>query len=722
MSVLKPRLSNRKEEEAAVAKRTHEEEASRRRQEFQDRLRDAKVRFSLNIRRRLPPPQSSQLPPPLMLPPRPLLPPGVYGGLRAHKAREGAGTRLSATAIADLKAWTQAQQGKSATWHAQEPPNFKGCDAAAQWAGGSLGSCRGYGGDTGLYSGGRGGGVPRGRHPWLSNQGSSNGLYGQNNIPQYPQQGRPLSLVPLCSYKPSTPSAGFGGPKQFGGPDRSPAGSPATGREGHRGRDGPGECHRGNDTGLVSPKSHGSNSKLDKACRWSPYPPTKSLEKDTPSPSCSGKYPDAAVPRKHEAAGGSGEGGFAKPAPVHSNRPGRRMKKNRKKRNRDRSSSSGGSRSRSSSQSTSSSAVGPSEQSADDRKLQCPDRKSSLSPSDTSQPSRKGTPREKKQSRSKESKMTSSTESVPAGPLQSRREQQRSEPQSKPKEAALERRCSVEVPRERKQEAPPPAPSAVEEPQQVCPESRAGANKENNNCSRTSATDPLPDLVRPSPCGDETMEAMPSYRTDRGQYLQSVHISTSSSSSSSSTTLGTAASVVVSTSPREDEEQGRSKRWKARSRVGEAAVDRCDKETVGRRSVPREQGGSFDVSDEAVGEEASQGSESDASRTAEASQHPSAPAAVAAAAGPGAGLTRLSLPPVLTKHMSAKGKTGAHEPNLNIARRVRNVSESRKGDAEKESGLKPTVRQLISSSRNVNWEQVYQEVRKKQGQGKGWPR
>ncbi|KAG7277091.1 hypothetical protein CRUP_031304, partial [Coryphaenoides rupestris] len=695
----------RKEEEAAVAKRTHEEAASRRRQEFQERLREAKVRFSLNIRRRL---QSSQLPP------RPLLPPGVYGGPRAHKAWEGAGTHLSATA--DLKARTQAQQGKSATWHAQEPPNFKGFDAAGDWAGGSLGSSRGYGRDSGLYSGGRGGGVPRGRHPWLSNQGSSNGLYGQNNIPQYPQQGRPLSLVPLCSYKPSAPSPGFSRPKQFGGPDRSPAGAPAVGREGHRGRDGPVECHRGNDTGLVSPKSHGSNSKLDKACRWSPYPPTKSMEKDTPPPSCSGKYPDAAVPRKHEAAGGSSEGGFAKPAPVDGNRSGRRKNRNKNKRNRDRSSSSG---SMSSSSQSTSSPAGPSEQSTDDRKLECLDRKSSLSPSDTSQPSRTGTTREKKQSRSKESKTTSSTRSLPAGPLQSRQEQQMSEPQIKPQEAALERRCSVEVPRERKREAAPPVLSSVEEPQQVCPERQAGANKE-NNCSQTSATDPLPDLVRPSPCGDEKMEVMPSYQMDCSQYLQSVHISTSSSSSSS-TTLGTSASVVVSTSPQEDEEQGRSKRWKARSRVGEAGRDRCNKEAVGHRSLPQEQGGSFDTSDEPIGEETSQGSESDASRTFEASQHPSAPAAVAAV-GPSPGLTRLGLPPVLTKHMSAKGKTGTHEPNLNIARRVRNVSEQRKGDVEKESGLKPTVRQLISSSRNVNWEQVYQEVRKKQGQGKGWPR
>uniref|UniRef100_A0AAY5KZM1 C2H2-type domain-containing protein n=1 Tax=Esox lucius TaxID=8010 RepID=A0AAY5KZM1_ESOLU len=93
-------------------------------------------------------------------------------------------------------------------------------------------------------------------------------------------------------------------------------------------------------------------------------------------------------------------------------------------------------------------------------------------------------------------------------------------------------------------------------------------------------------------------------------------------------------------------------------------------------------------------------------------------------------LSKVSLPPVLkkdlTKHVGSKTKIGSHEPNLNIARRIRNVSGTRRGEVEKESGLKPTLRQLISSSgsrRCVNWDQVYQEVhRKKQEQGKGLPR
>ncbi|XP_061741939.1 zinc finger protein 106 [Nerophis ophidion] len=85
------------------------------------------------------------------------------------------------------------------------------------------------------------------------------------------------------------------------------------------------------------------------------------------------------------------------------------------------------------------------------------------------------------------------------------------------------------------------------------------------------------------------------------------------------------------------------------------------------------------------------------------------------------GASKPDLPPVFKRDLAKR----VLEPNLNIARRVRNLSESRRSDTEKDSGLKPTVRQLISSSgarRKVNWEQVYQEVRKKQDKGKGMPR
>ncbi|NXU50955.1 ZN106 protein, partial [Turnix velox] len=93
-------------------------------------------------------------------------------------------------------------------------------------------------------------------------------------------------------------------------------------------------------------------------------------------------------------------------------------------------------------------------------------------------------------------------------------------------------------------------------------------------------------------------------------------------------------------------------------------------------------------------------------------------------------LSKLGLPASLqrdlTRHISQKSKAGTHlpEPNLNNARRIRNVSGHRKSETEKESGLKPTLRQILSASRrNVNWDQVIQQVtKKKQELGKGLPR
>ncbi|XP_029454483.1 zinc finger protein 106 isoform X2 [Rhinatrema bivittatum] len=80
----------------------------------------------------------------------------------------------------------------------------------------------------------------------------------------------------------------------------------------------------------------------------------------------------------------------------------------------------------------------------------------------------------------------------------------------------------------------------------------------------------------------------------------------------------------------------------------------------------------------------------------------------------------------LTRHIGSKSKVGAHlpEPNLNNARRIRNVNCYRKSEMDKESGLKPTLRQILNASRrNVNWDQVIQQVtKKKQELEKGLPR
>ncbi|XP_018086618.1 zinc finger protein 106 isoform X2 [Xenopus laevis] len=93
-------------------------------------------------------------------------------------------------------------------------------------------------------------------------------------------------------------------------------------------------------------------------------------------------------------------------------------------------------------------------------------------------------------------------------------------------------------------------------------------------------------------------------------------------------------------------------------------------------------------------------------------------------------LSKLGLPASfqrdLTRHISSRSKTGSHlpEPNLHNARRIRNVSGHRKSETDKDSGLKPTLRQILNASRRgINWEQVIQHVtKKKQELGKGLPR
>ncbi|XP_073410277.1 zinc finger protein 106 isoform X2 [Dendrobates tinctorius] len=93
-------------------------------------------------------------------------------------------------------------------------------------------------------------------------------------------------------------------------------------------------------------------------------------------------------------------------------------------------------------------------------------------------------------------------------------------------------------------------------------------------------------------------------------------------------------------------------------------------------------------------------------------------------------LSKLGLPVSLqrdlTRHISSRSKVGSQlpEPNLNSARRIRNVSGHRRSEIDKDSGLKPTLRQILNASRrNINWDQVIQHVTKKRQElGKGLPR
>ncbi|GLD47672.1 zinc finger protein 106 [Lates japonicus] len=258
----------------------------------------------------------------------------------------------------------------------------------------------------------------------------------------------------------------------------------------------------------------------------------------------------------------------------------------------------------------------------------------------------------------------------PTVPLKSRQERQPPESFWKVRQTVLEKRGSLDSSSNNRMEA---ARHIVEEQQKDHAQSQIGVNKE-NSCSQNAAKPNLPDSVR--------LEKPALQSTDSSQFLQSLQVSTSTMESSQ-----------PATSSKEDVEN--------------------------RKKVEKQQTGLAALDEAMQAADAGQSSESDTSKSGEAQT----------VSGSNTSLSKLDLPPVLkrdlTKHISSKSKTGSHEPNLNIARRVRNLSESRRSDTEKDSGLKPTVRQLISSSgsrRNVNWEQVYQEVRKKQDKGKGMPR
>ncbi|KAM4625357.1 zinc finger protein 106 [Polymixia lowei] len=637
----------RTEEEAAAARRAEEEAKQKKQQEFQHRLKEAKERFRLDCGRRQPPSYFSgstwQ---------------GAWNGNNPSGGRAG-------QAVADSRPWHQSRQGKSATWHAQEPPDLRRWDSG-QWPGGSMRSQEGWGNNQwhhGAFSGSQ-----RGRLPWLSNRGSSNGVYGWNNISQFPQRGRPLSFFgPLPSH-PSPPSlfSHATGPTPNHGMGQG-------GRPGERHPHGEGpdaECDRNSD---MNPKTFGSNPKLDKACRWSPYPPTKLFDpapQKEAHPSPSEKYPNVPTPQKQEKAPDTTSVFNAYPRDEektkHLSSSGGSFEgkkhTNRKHRGRSSSRNSGGQRDGHKTPSPS-----PSKQKAN-KSSEHRDRKLSLIPRVKNQ-LRKASSQEHEQPKS-----TSKHGNI--GPLKSRQEQQLPEMLSKAKETVLDKRLSMDI-------AIETALHIVEEQQGSHPESQVGANKE-NNCRQDDAKPSIPELIRPSPCAEEDMELVSSSSSDSRQFLQLVQVSTSIIESSASVASG-----------KEEEEEGK---------------EREEEEEMGL--------GATDEATQAA--EAGQGSESDTSRSGEAQT---------ASASSAPSLSQLGLPPALkrdlTKHISSKSKAGSHEPNLNSARRVRNVSESRKGEAEKESGLKPTVRQLISSSgsrRNVNWEQVYQEVRKKQEQGKGMPR
>lgn len=586
-TTISPVSDFRKEKEAAAAKLAKEEEDRRRKEEFQQRLKEAKERYQLDGAWQKP---SRGF--------------GGYGQQSSWCRNNWyhPGQR-------EAQPWAHSNQGKSATWHGQEPPNFQRW-GPGEFTGGGFGNQDGWGGRQ-WHRGGFSGN-PHHRLPWLSSAGSSNGVYGRNSIGYSPQRGRPLNLMgpPLCPAPPRLTCNQF--------------------QSTHKDREGV----QNGDADPSSKKGFGSNTKLDKTCRWSPYPVTKSLEplphKDpnlgssevcpkgpllqpaVPTASARQSQPETKPEQKNSAGKSAGE----------------KVKQAKGPKSKPRERSSSGSRSNSSQRDDSHTAApGPSSQ--------VTNKSSALK--DKKTPSGFGLGKTPATSRDTSKESSVNTQAPPGGSSQSRLKQQHLETLKRARQIVLDKKSSADHAKNSQGG-----------------QRQAAVNTE--SCGQDSAKPSLPSLVRPEKLGP----------SDGVQSLQSFQISTS-----------TAESSEASASHREHEERK------------EAA-------------------------------EAGQSSGSDTSRAGEAQLLP----------GPNSpGLSRLDLPPVLkrdlTKRISSKSKGANHEPNLNIARRVRNLSESRRSDTEKDSGLRPTVRQLISSSgsrRNVNWEQVYQEVRKKQDKGKGMPR
>lgn len=239
----------RKEKEAAAAKQAKEEEQRRRQEELQQLLREAKERYHFECYFK----QPQQ---------------GFSGP--AHQALSGP---------AHQGPWYNSRggygrQGKSATWHAQEPPSLQRWDSGSfhgrdGWSGNNGGSrwdCRG-----GFH------GNQQGRLPWLSNGGSSYGVYGRNNIQA--QRGRPQSLL--------------GRPPQHTFFDQADPVQPPSSRASQRHTPEPEPSTQSSKT------PGGSNPKPDKACRWTPYPPAKNPE---PAPQKDGSSSEKASsgPKKQD--------------------------------------------------------------------------------------------------------------------------------------------------------------------------------------------------------------------------------------------------------------------------------------------------------------------------------------------------------------------------------------------------------------------------------------
>ncbi|XP_031592868.1 zinc finger protein 106 [Oreochromis aureus] len=624
----------RKEKEAAAAKLAKEEEDKRRKEAFQQRLKEAKERYCLQ---------------------RGWQQPGQGFGGSSHHRTWYRSNQFDSRA-GETQPWNQGKQGKSATWHAQEPPNLEKW-ASGEFAGRSSDSQEARSNKTWGHCAFPG--KNENRFPWLSNGGSRNGLYGQNNISQYTQKNRQMSFLGVPRMYPPPPVSLAQAVNKFQNTGNDQPGQASAGLQ-----KGDGQPAESDINSSKSSKTLGSNPKIDKSCRWSPYP-VKGFEsvphKDT-GPKSSEEYPRVPKPQNTSFNSQSRSEKESSLLPLSRLEEKGRHKTNPAVKPRDGSSSS----SRSSSSQRDghqNSASNLSNQNANKSLL---DRKMSSAPGISSVAHLSKIPSQA-QVQSKPTGIQSEVKAPLTGSFQSRQQQKLPESVKHAKQTVLEKKGSLNTfGNNVKVEM---TWHSVEEPQTNQVQSQTGVKKE-ISCRQNAAKSVLPD-----PVGSETLALTSS---DTSQFLQSLQVSTSTVETSKLAEAG-----------REYEENSKKVEKQSCSVVPDETMQAT---------------------------EAGQSSESDTSRSGDAQTHASS-------------LSKLDLPPVLkrdlTKHISSKSKTVGHEPNLNIARRVRNVSESRRSDTEKDSGLKPTVWQLISSSgsrRNVNWEQVYHEVRKKQDKGKGMPR
>uniref|UniRef100_A0A8C5GKX9 Zinc finger protein 106-like n=1 Tax=Gouania willdenowi TaxID=441366 RepID=A0A8C5GKX9_GOUWI len=585
----------RKEKEAAAAKLAKEEEDRKRKQAFEQKLREAKARYRQD---------SSKQPPPF------------HGSGQRNSWNNG---NWSNNRTGDqMRPFYHSNQGRSATWHAQEPPNLE------RWGYGEFCGRNFNNNDSqgnNFRSLGSNGNRPN-RLPWLSSGGSSNGLYGQNNISQYAQRGRPNNFMGSPSMYPSMPDI-FG---QFFQKFQN--------SDSHQQRQQQAESieSKSDHSSSKSTKTNGSNSKLDKACRWSPYPATKGPESDTKT-NASEKIPSTSKSWKQNKT--QETCGFTQQ--LQSTKKSGQLTSSRQsaddcgKHHKHDTSTTEDGRSCGFQRDGQDIASSLSQKT---RKLMQADQKTS-----SLDKTQKVSSLVEKQS--KPSGRESKVKAAPVGAHKSRQESLK-----KPRQADPDRKDSLDG-----------SEDSVKKQKQDQALAHVELNKENSfrqNAAKPQHTDP----ERP-----EKLFLSPS---DNSQFLQSLQVSTS---------------TIESSKP--------------------AALERVNKEELAKKASPD------------VAMQISEAGQSDASKISEAQ-----------AASNTATQPKLDLPLIVMK-LGSKGKAVAHEPNLNIARRVRNLSESRRSDSEKDPGLKPTVRQLINSSssrRNVNWDQVYQEVRKKQDQGKGMPR